>query len=223
MEYLRPRARLSHLPPRIADQRWAWPLPASAAGNLDHSIESILFEPHLPKWHHHRHQIGLGPRQIGRDRIIRIIRGLDQDLSVHEDAVFGPESQIRGAGHREGTRLPHGTQDSRSEMSKVADPQQDLACWSPTTSSAGGDRHRIHGSPRRLDPTFGIQIQGVAKWRDDHDLALTLTRSQTIPSTATQNRSPQEARTVRSRKRDTLTMGCEQPLRQTRHPALGAR
>ena len=93
--------------------------------------------------------------------------------------------------------MAHWIHDPR--MSKVADPQQDLA-WSPTPSSAGGAGTRFMVDPDHSFPRLASRSKEVAKWHNVHDLALTLTGSRAITSTATQKRSPWEARTVRSHK-----------------------
>ena len=85
---------------------WAWLLPPSAAGSLGHSIlfetpPSKMAPPGTPA-------LDEAPAKLPEMASSEESGVWTQDLSVHEDAAVGSESQIRGAGHHEGTQLRHG-------------------------------------------------------------------------------------------------------------------
>ena len=84
-----------------------------------------------------------------------------------------PRFGVQGTMRARNCHMAHWIHDPR--MSKVADPQQDLA-WSPTPSSAGGAGTRFMVDPDHSFPRLASRSKEVAKWHNVHDLALTPTR-----------------------------------------------
>ena len=92
--------------------------------------------------------------------------------------------------------------DSRSENVKGGGSTVGLGVVADNLLSWRG-RNAIHGSSRRLVPTFGIQIQGGCKVAQCSRLGTHTDKGHgqyIVTSTATQKRSPWEAKTVRSHK-----------------------
>ena len=152
-----------HLPPRVADQmvgvacclrrlRAAWATPSSS-------------RPRLPKWHHQGHQPwtrrppncqrwhhqknpGCGPKTC-------------QSMRTPPSAQ-NPRFGAQGIMRARNCDMAYWVTDSRSENVKGGGSTVGLGVVADNLLSWRG-RNAIHGSSRRLVPTFGIQIQGGCK------------------------------------------------------------